>query len=181
MIRGTGVLLRALEPKDVDLMMIYENDTEVWPVSGTLAPYARYTLEQYYANATQDIYASKQLRLAIELIVETPEPGPTIGYIDLFDFDPHHRRAGVGILIGDKKSRRKGYAYEAIRLLIGYSFYTLNLHQLYCHIDMENEASLRLFSKAGFRTCGVIRDWMNYNNSWHNVSILQIILPASII
>lgn len=181
MIRGTNVLLRALEPKDVDLMMIYENDTDVWPVSGTITPYARYTLEQYYANATQDIYTAKQLRLAVELIVETTTPGLTIGYIDLFDFDPHHRKAGVGILIGDKENRRKGYACEALLLLIKYAFNTLNMHQLYCHIHTGNEASLRLFSKAGFRTSGVLRDWMMYNNTWHNVSVLQIIRPASFI
>lgn len=181
MIRGTNVVLRALEPKDVDLMMIYENDTDVWPVSGTIAPYSRYTLEQYYANATLDIYTAKQLRLAIELIVETPEPGPTVGYIDLFDFDPHHRRAGIGILIGDKTARRKGYAHEALKLLMGYSFNTLNLHQLYCHIENKNEASLRLFSKAGFRTCGVLRDWIMFNNTWHNVSVLQAIRPVSLI
>ena len=174
-------MLRALEPKDVDLMMIYENDVDVWPVSGTLAPYSRYTLEQYYANATLDIYSSRQLRLAIEVLVETPEAGPTIGYIDLFDFDPHHRRAGIGILIGDKSFRRKGMAHEAIRLLLHYSFNTLNLHQVYCHIDTENEASLRLFSKAGFRICGVLQDWIQYNDTWHNVSVLQAIRPNKLI
>lgn len=181
MIRGNSVLLRALEPKDVDLMMIYENDSDIWPVSGTLAPYARYTLEQYYANATQDIYAAKQLRLAIELVVETPESGATIGYIDLFDFDAQHRRAGVGILIGDKESRRKGYAAEALNLLVKHCFNTLNLHQLYCHIDNDNEASLRLFSKVGFRTCGVMRDWIVYEGKWHNVSVLQLVRPGIIL
>ena len=83
MIRGISVILRALEPKDVDLMMIFENDTEVWPVSGTLSPYSKYTLEQYYKNSTQDIYTSRQLRLAIELVTEVSAPGITIGFIDL--------------------------------------------------------------------------------------------------
>ncbi|MBL7924005.1 MAG: GNAT family N-acetyltransferase [Bacteroidia bacterium] len=181
MIRGNSILLRALEPRDVDLMMIYENDPEVWPVSGTLAPYSRYTLEQYYANATQDIYAARQLRLAIELITELPGSGDTIGYIDLFDFDAQHRRAGIGILIGDVKQRQKGFAAEALSLLVKHCFNTLNLHQLYCHIDNRNERSLRLFSKAGFRTCGVMRDWIVYNGEWHNVSVMQLIRPKVIV
>src|SRR5688572_15324006 len=130
MIRGTGVILRAMEPQDVDLMMIYENDMEVWPVSGTLTPYSRYTLEQYYKNAVQDIHTAKQLRLAIELISETTARGITIGFIDLFEFDSQHRRAGVGILIGERSQRKKGYALEALQLLTRYSFDTLNLHQL---------------------------------------------------
>ena len=85
------MILRALEPRDVDLMMIYENDTEVWPVSGTLSPYSRYTLEQYYQSATQDIFVTRQLRLAIELITELPQSGKTIGFIDLFEFGFHYR------------------------------------------------------------------------------------------
>ena len=181
MIRGNSILLRALEPKDVDLMMIYENDSEVWPVSGTITPYSKYTLEQYYANATQDIFVAKQLRLAIEIITEVPGMEMTIGYIDLFDFDQLHRRAGVGILIGDKGQRRKGYASEALYLMVKHCFNTLNLHQLFCHIDNRNEGSLRLFSKIGFRTCGVMRDWLAYDGQWHNVTVLQLIRPTVIV
>ncbi|CAN5395164.1 GNAT family N-acetyltransferase [soil metagenome] len=181
MIRGNTILLRALEPRDVDLMMIYENDIEIWPVSGTLSPYSKYTLEQYYKNAVQDIYVARQLRLAIELILEIPEPGPTIGYIDLFEFDPQHRRAGVGILIGDRTKRNKGYAAEALSLLAQYSFATLNLHQLFCHIENSNHASLRLFQKVGFRTCGVLREWIVYDAKWHDVTMMQLLRPQSII
>lgn len=181
MMRGANLLLRAMEPRDVDIMMIFENDPEVWPVSGTLVPYSRYTLEQYYANATQDIYASKQLRLAIELITEVPGSGATIGYIDLFDFDAHNRRAGVGILIGDKQKRGKGHAREALSLLIRYAFSTLNMHQLYCHVDNRNEPSLRLFAGAGFRTCGVMQDWIVQDGAWHNVSVMQLIRPSLIV
>lgn len=175
MIRGNGIILRAMELQDVDLMMIYENDTEIWPVSGTLTPYSRYTLELYYKNAVQDIHTAKQLRLAIERISETPERGSTIGYIDLFEFDAQNRKAGVGILIGDKEQRNKGYAKEALKLLSRYCFDTLNLHQLYCHIDNDNEASLALFAKVGFRTCGVMRDWIEFEGKLHDVTVMQLI------
>lgn len=181
MIRGTGIVLRAMEPRDVDLMMIYENDMEVWPVSGTLTPYSRYTLELYYKNAVQDIHTARQLRLAIELISETTEPGLTIGYIDLFEFDTQHRRAGVGILIGNKSYRKRGHALEALQLLSKYCFDTLNLHQLYCHIDLENEASLRLFKKAGFRSSGTLHDWILYNGVYHDVMVMQLQRPKPLI
>lgn len=181
MIRGNSIRLRALEPKDVDIMMIYENDADIWPVSGTLVPYSRYTIEQYYTHAQQDIFTTRQLRLAIEILSELPEPGVTIGYIDLFDFDPQHRRAGVGILIGEKEQRRKGYATEALRLLVNYAFNTLNLHQLHCHIEMNNDASMRLFSSCGFRVCGVLRDWIVFDGKWHSVSQLQILRPEPLI
>ncbi len=180
MIRGTSVILRAMEPQDVDLMMIYENDTEIWPVSGTLVPYSRYTLEQFYKNAVQDIYTAKQLRLAIELIKEAHR-GQTIGYVDLFDFDPQQRRAGVGILVGDKKERDKGYATEALNLLCKYSFDVLNIHQLFCHIDCTNEVSLHLFEKCGFKKCGLLKDWILYDGVWRDVVMMQILRPKPVI
>jgi diamine N-acetyltransferase len=180
MIRGNSVILRAMEPQDVDLMMIYENDTEIWPVSGTLVPYSRYTLEQFYKNAVQDIYTARQLRLAIELIKEAHR-GQTIGYVDLFDFDPQQRRAGVGILIGDKRERNKGYASEALMLLCRYSFEVLNIHQLFCHIDNNNEASLNLFEKAGFKKCGLLKDWILFDGQWRDVNMLQLLRPKPVI
>ena len=65
--------------------------------------------------------------------------------IDLFDFDFKNSRAGVGILVKEPTDRLKGYGREALKLLVDYSFGHLNLHQLYCHISEENEASIKLF------------------------------------
>jgi diamine N-acetyltransferase len=179
MIRGNSVLLRAMEPQDVDLMMIYENDTDIWPVSGTLVPYSRFTLEQFYKNAVQDIYTAKQLRLAIELIKEAHR-GQTIGYVDLFDFEPQQRRAGVGILVGDKLERNKGYATEALMLLSKYAFDILNLHQLYCHIDNDNTSSLNLFKKTGFQQCGHLKDWIVSEGKWRDVTMMQLLRPKPV-
>src|SRR4051812_19242808 len=106
MLTGLHILLRAIEPSDIELMYKWENETEVWNLSGTTSPFSRYTIDQYIQSTKHDIYTNKQLRLAIELLGPS---GKTIGYIDLFDFDPQHRRAGVGILIGDKIERRKHY------------------------------------------------------------------------
>jgi diamine N-acetyltransferase len=174
MIRGTSVLLRAMEPSDVDLMMIYENDPENWAVSGTVSPYSRYTIEQFYENATQDIFTSKQLRLAIEMTSESERHrGKTIGFVDLFEFDPLNRKAGIGILIGDYEERRKGYAREALDLFIQYAFNTLNIHQIYCHIELSNVPSIRLFERTGFEKCGVLKDWVMNNSRWHDVVMMQ--------
>src|SRR4051812_47675944 len=124
MIKGNNISLRALEPDDIDHLYKWENDSSVWHVSNTLTPYSRHVLEQYILNAHQDIFTAKQLRLVICLNDNTSKP---IGCIDLFDFDPQHLRAGIGILISDQTERGKGFANEALSLLIDYSFKTLQL------------------------------------------------------
>ena len=61
------ITLRAMEPSDIDLIYKWENDTSLWTVSDTVAPYSREALMLYIANCANDIYANKQLRLMVTL------------------------------------------------------------------------------------------------------------------
>ncbi|NTW23911.1 MAG: GNAT family N-acetyltransferase [Lentimicrobium sp.] len=169
--KGTNISLRAPEPADIDLIYAWENDPTVWHVSNTAAPYSRYDIEQYILNSHHDIFAAKQLRL---IITDNSKADKPVGAIDLFDFDPLHGRAGIGILI-DNQERSKGYASEALTMLCRYSFNTLNLHQLYCHIAPDNKVSVQLFTKAGFTLSGTCRDWTRTGNKWKDALLLQLI------
>ncbi|MDR2025972.1 MAG: GNAT family N-acetyltransferase, partial [Prevotellaceae bacterium] len=59
------VRLRALEPSDIDLLYVWENDPATWTVGESIAPYSRFELEKYILSEG-DIYANKQLRLMID-------------------------------------------------------------------------------------------------------------------
>lgn len=167
---GKNISLRALEPDDAQLLYIWENDQEVWQVSNTITPYSRFDIEQYILNAG-DIFSSRQLRL---IIIKNDETNTPVGAIDLFDFDPLHRRAEIGLLIsGDYRS--KGYSGEAIELLKDYAFNTLNLHQLYCHVPVDKEINLHLFIKHGFQNTGTRREWHLSNGKWIDEYLLQFI------
>ena len=170
MIQSKNIKLRAVEPSDIDLIFEWENNAEIWHLSNTLSPFSRFDLEQYVLNASKDIFSAKQLRLMIELT----NSGQTIGSVDLFDFDPMHKRAGIGILINEQE-RNKGYASEAIDLITLYASETLNLHQLFCNIEETNEKSLTLFKKKGFQEIGIKKDWNLRNGKWVDEYILQFI------
>jgi diamine N-acetyltransferase len=173
-LKGQYVSLRAIEPTDIDVLYKWENDTESWKVSNTQAPFSHFVLEQYIASAHQDIYAVKQLRLMIDLELGDVQSIP-IGCIDLFDFDPNHQRAGIGILIADNINKRNGYASEALEILIKYCFTTLNLRQLFCNITIDNESSVLLFQKHGFQITGVKKQWIRDGNEFKDELFLQLI------
>lgn len=170
---GEAINLRAVEPADIDKILLWENNTKVWHVSQTFAPFSRFTIEQYIQTAQLDIFEAKQLRL----IIETIGNNEAIGAIDLFDFHPHHKRAGIGILINDEKHRGKGYASEALKILIHYAFTRLELHSLYCNITASNLSSLKLFKKAGFVESGRRKEWLRGNNQWEDELFLQLLNP----
>ena len=168
-----NVRLRALEPGDIDLLYAWENDTSIWKVSNTLIPFSRFQLEEFVLNAQNDIFATKQLRLMIDLLA-SEKVEKSVGTIDLFDFDPVHHRAGVGILVREP-FREKGYALEAMNLFIRYAFDTLLMHQLYCNISPGNDSSLNLFNKLGFVKCGIKKDWNHDGHHWHEEWMFQLI------
>jgi diamine N-acetyltransferase len=151
------IILRALETSDIDILYDWENDREIWRVSHTIAPFSRYILEKYIESSHLDIYESKQLRLMIDLV--EGEKKITVGAIDLFEFDPFNSRAGVGILIKDNIHRNKGIASTALKEFIDYAFSTLMLNQLFCNIAPDNERSIHLFTKAGFKLIGTKQQW----------------------
>jgi len=165
------IKLRALEPEDLELLYEWENDNSYWVLSNTITPFSKYTLKRYLKNSHKNIYETSQLRLMIETI----ENKKTIGTIDIFDFDPFHKRAGLGILIADESERRKGYATMALKCLIDYSFTTLQLHQLYCNILTTNCDSLDLFRKLGFVEAGVKKDWVRSSEGFLDEIMLQLI------
>ncbi len=172
---GKSVNLRALEPTDIDLLYSWENNSDIWSVSNTLVPFSKFILEKYIADSHMDIFQAKQLRLMIDY--RTDNKPETVGAIDLYDFDPLHRRAGIGILISDEKYRNQGVATEALRLLIDYSFTVLQLHQLFCYIDCDNKVSIKLFEKFRFKITGEKKDWNKTPGEWKSEFMLQLINP----
>ena len=163
--------LRALEPEDTDLLYNWENDTTLWQVGNTLAPYSKFAIDEYLKEARLDIFTTRQLRL----MIQKKNTMEAVGMVDLYDFDPHNRRAGIGILI-DAKHQKKGIAYQTLQIIEKYTFEFLHFHQLYAHIPEKNHISLKLFSKLGYKPAGILNEWLYIGNEWQNVTIMQKIM-----
>ena len=120
-----------------------------------------------FINSSHDLFISHQLRLMI-----LDHENNYIGCVDLYDFDPVHLRAGVGILIGEEL-RNKGFAKESLELLKQYSFDELKLNQLHCVIGVNNMKSIQLFKGCGFNKPGQLRSWLKRKNGWEDVIYFQ--------
>ena len=105
-------MLRAAEPADLDVLYRLENDQDLWHLSHTQLPFSKAVLAAYLHSAAVDIYTAKQYRY----IIAQEKEGDVLGCVDLFDFHPMHRRAGVGIVLLDAY-RGKGIGKKALALL----------------------------------------------------------------
>lgn len=165
------ITLRALEPEDVELLYLWENDPNVWGVSNTIAPFSKHVLRQFIEDQSRDIFQTGQMRF----IIEACDNGRAVGTIDLFDFDPQNRRAGVGILVYDKDDRSKGYATAAVDALKAYCFGILRLHQLYSNVPADNAPSIALFEKNDFKVIAEKPQWLNTPKGWVDELMMSII------
>ena len=169
-LQGDSIYLRALEPEDLDLLFEVENNEEFWEVSDTSVPFSRFVLKQYLENSHRDIYEVKQLRLVV-----CENAGEVIGFVDIFDFDPKNRRAALGILIINRKNRKKGFGKEALQLVCKYSFSRLGLHQVYANVGSDNVSSKLLFEKSGFLHTATKKDWNLVDGKYKDEITYQLI------
>ncbi len=162
------LMLRALEPTDLDKLYQWENDVDLWHTSATITPFSRKQLWDYIENYDGDIYRTRQLRLMI-VEVSTNQP---IGTIDLYDFDPVNSRANVGILI-DKCYQHKGYGTSALTLLETYCHEHISLNQLVATVATDNEASLLLFRSLEYIEVGQMKWWLKRGHQYCDAILFQ--------
>lgn len=165
------IALRPLEPTDLDILYRWENDSELWTVSDTPAPYSRKALWDYLETNNGDIYSQRQLRLMITLA----DGGTPVGTIDFLNFDPFNNRAELGLLVA-KEYRGKGLGRQALELLTVYARDHIGLRQLYVYIGLDNERCLELFESYGYRRVGVLHSWVKRGRDYRDVALLQMII-----
>ena len=168
MLENENILLRAVEPEDLDRLYAWENNPQLWDVGNTRNPYSRYVLKQYIINSDKDIYETRQLRLMMASVLT----GETVGTVDLFDFDIYNSRIALGLFV-DSTFQGKGYAKQSLHLVEEYVFGYLKINQLYCHIAENNTPSIRLFEQEYYYKNGLLKEWIKTANGFENIVLFQ--------
>ncbi len=151
--QGQRVKLRAVEPTDWETFFDSDQDSQA----------AR---ESYHIPFPRSREATK--RWAEEIAMEKSEgdafrwviadlTGTVVGTINTHSCDRRHGRFGYGLAVRGEY-QRKGYASEAIRLVLRYFFEELRYHKATVQVYAVNEASIRLHQKLGFQEEGRSRD-----------------------
>lgn len=147
LLSGEKIVLRSVDFSDVDTILLWENANDE-PLYGIYdEQYTREDVAQFVENQQRySLAENEQLRLMI-----CSHEGERLGCIDLTEYDG--RKAFVSILIFDLDNRRKGFAENALHLMIDYAK-SLDLQTLYANILPENLPSISLFERAGFEGDG---------------------------
>ena len=167
--QGKTVQLRAMEPEDWEVFHKNDEDAEEArlcyeiPFPRSNADAQRWAAEVALTPPHNDVY---------RLVIESAQ-GEVVGTLNTMACD---RRCGTfkyGIAIF-RPHWRKGYASEAIRLLLRYYFQELRYQKVTVHVYAFNEASLKLHQKLGFQIEGRLRRMIYTNGAYYDEYVLGL-------
>lgn len=150
MIRGKITYLRPTLAADIPAITLWENDPEIQSVSDNSGRYSEADIAAFFLRES-DLFSEGQLRLVICDIHQHR----CVGALDLFDFNAAQQKCGVGILIGAKDDRTKGYATDALAATLDFAVASLGIRTFECLIFPDNVPSVGLFEKAQFKPTGI--------------------------
>lgn len=162
-----NVLLRALEPSDIEQILTWENNPDHWKFGPRYAPFSRDMMRQYLEAAKRDFWEVGQMRWMIEDAKATP-----LGLIDIYDAQPIHQHASVGLLV-DPEMRGRGIGTAALKALEQWAVQHALIRSLRAEMLSVNHAARSTFAAAGYREVGSLKGWYHLADGWHDVVIMQ--------
>lgn len=155
---GTRILLRPIRDDDAPAIFAIFGDPEVvryW----SSGPQRELSDARRLIREIAELFAR---RILFQWGIARATDDALLGTCTLHQWDPGHRRAEIGFALA-RQHWGQGYAAEALRTLLRFSFGELDLHRLEADTDPRNTAALRLLERLAFRREGLLRErfWVN--------------------
>lgn len=169
-LEGPRVRLRPLRPEDAKRTFVWYNDPEI------VAPFDRFSVDTFeeFERSIQEA-PGDPTSLAPRFVVSLREGDVPVGLVGHYVPHPVLETTDVWYVIGERTARRKGYATEAVGLLVDHLFDTSPFPRIGATCDVENQPSVKVLERVGFRREGVLRSALFHHARWHDIAIYGII------
>jgi len=160
LLEGKNVNLRIVEKEDLPLLLEWDSNPDFRGEFDQLREETKTDLEKLYDNLKDSQW----------FIIEKKD-GTKIGNIG------HLLSAGeveIGYFVVPKE-RRKGYASEAILIMVDYLFLSKDLERIQAKADPENIASCKALEKTGFKREGILRKTFFSRGKWKDDCMYSIL------
>jgi len=168
---GDRIRLRAIEKSDLLAFVRWLNDPEVRNNIDMPVPRSMGQEEGWYA----DMLSKPVIEQPLGIEIQDEDNWVLIGNISFMNINQTDRNAEVGIFIGEKTCRNRGYGTEAMRVMLQHGFETLNFEHTYLHVHANNHRGLRSYEKNGFIQEGRLRNHHYMEGRYIDVIIMGIL------
>jgi len=167
-LKGEKIILRPVEPSDIETIVSHINDEEIRNYLQMVFPLNTVREQEWVKNLYRD-----QNNIVFGIVPKNNEV--IIGTTGLHDINWIDRVAEFGIVIFDKASWNMGFGTEATKLMLKYAFEHLNLHKIFLRVCEYNERALHVYEKCGFRIEGRLRKQRFKWGKYHDIFIMGIL------
>lgn len=167
-LEGERTYLKPLDIDDLETFYKWFNNPEL----------RRFLLLNYPITKQQEKEFIEELikdKDSVILSIVVKNDDTLIGNIGLFKIDIVHRKAELGIALGDFENISKGYGTEAMELMIDYGFNVLNLHRIELIVHDFNTRAIQTYKKVGFIEEGRKREAIYSDGKYHDEIIMSIL------
>jgi RimJ/RimL family protein N-acetyltransferase len=161
--QGEKISLRAVEPEDWEVYHAWNDDTEAAraayfiPFPQSKAAERKHVEEEALRRGEDDVYRWQ--------IVD--REGKIVGTINTHSIDRRNGTFSYGLAV-KREEQRKGYAAEAIRIVLRYYFLELRYQKCTVGVYSFNEPSIRLHERLGFTLEGRLRRMIYTNGQYYD-------------
>jgi RimJ/RimL family protein N-acetyltransferase len=163
-LRTERLNLRPFEERDIQPFWQYRSDPEVARYQGWVMPYTLEMAKDFYQQMSQAKPGTPP-GAWYQLAIEPIETGQIAGDVAFYLLERDPRQAEIGFSLA-RPYQGKGYASEALRCLLDYLFFELDLHRVQANCDVENLPSVRLMERAGMRREGQFIENLWFKGRW---------------
>lgn len=148
-IKGNQCYLTPVDDQLAERVAGWSNDLEIGIRTGDATEMINIGMQKEYL---------KNMTNGQNFMIVPLDGAEPIGIIRLMSCDHIHGTATLGLFIGEKDYWNKGYAREAIQLILDYGFTILNLHNVMLYVYDFNTYAIDLYKKLGFKEMGRRRE-----------------------
>jgi ribosomal-protein-alanine N-acetyltransferase len=165
---GQKVMLRMPRPRDHAQWAALRSESRAflepwepkWSADELSAGAWRHRLKRYRADFAQGA--------GLAFFIFDTASGKLAGGINVTNIRHGVSQSGnIGYWMGERYAG-KGLMLEALQLVLRHCFGTLRLHRLEAACIPQNERSMRVLEKAGFRREGLLHAYLKINGQWQD-------------
>ena len=87
------------------------------------------------------------------------------------------RHCSFFINIGEAADQGKGYGSDAVKVMLKYCFWEMNMNRVGLEVMSYNDAAKRTYEKIGFKAEGVMRQYVYRDGVYYDVHLMSMLWP----
>ena len=163
---GDRIYLSPRNSDDVEKFTEWLNDFQVTDYTQRSANVMTLQAESEYLNNSKEEYA---------MVIVTKDEDKMIGTVSIEQINFINRTGTLGIFIGDKDYRDKGYGTEAIKLILEYAFQYINLNNVMLTVMSYNDRAKRCYEKCGFKEFGRRHQSVYMDGKYYDTIYMEVL------